>query len=323
MSRVLVVLLGILIVVGALWGAAALHFAARGPAWLPNTLAIIFGVAMLACLVLLRRPAAPAVAACLFAAVLIWWLSLRPSNTRDWEPEYALTPSVQRDGDHIAFENIRNAVYPSADSIKLAYYNAAFDLNQLNEVDLITSYWAGEAIAHVFLSFGFSGGQHLAISVETRRELHEPYDAIAGFFRRYEIIYVVADERDLIGARTDTRGERVFLYRLRATPGEIRALFLSYVDRIQSLSKTPEFYNTLTNNCTTNVISRANSAAREVPLSWKVLLSGYADQFAYDIGRIDSNLPFAEVKRASRIQRPPGAGIGADFSADIRQSHPD
>jgi hypothetical protein len=306
----------------ALWGAAALHFAARGPAWLPDTLAIVFAIAMLVCILLLRHRAAPAVAACLFVAVLTWWLTLKPSNTLDWEPEYALTPSVQRDGDHIAFENIRNATYPDANSIKLTYYNAAFDLKQLNEVDLVLSYWAGDAIAHVFLSFGFSDGQHLAVSVETRRERNEPYDALAGFFRRYEIIYVVADERDLIGGRTDSRRERVFLYRLRASPAEMRALFLSYVNRIQSLSTTPEFYNTLTNNCTTNVISRANAAAREVPLSWKVLLSGYADQYAYDIGRIDSNLPFAELKPASRIKRPEGAVIDADFSASIRQPRP-
>jgi hypothetical protein len=224
--------------------------------------------------------------------------------------------SVQRDGERIRFTNIRNARFSGADDVQPAYYNADFNLSDLNEVNLVSSYWAGEAIAHVFVSFGFDDGRHLAVSVETRRERGEAYSVWAGFFRRYEIIYVVADERDLIGMRTDVR--RVYLYRLRASPAEKRALFLSYVARIQALTAVPEFYNTLVDNCTTNVLARANAATGSIPYSWMVLVSGYADQYAYDLGRIEGDQPFDELKRRSKIRRTQNATLGSDFSAEIR-----
>ncbi len=322
------ILPAVLIAAGGAWGVLALHFAMRGPPGRADGLATLFGLAMAGCLLALPRRAGGrwagmGVAAGLFAAVLTWWLCLQPSNARDWEPEYRLMPSVRRDGDRIHFDNIRNATYHTADDATVAYDDAEFDLRTLNEVDLVSSYWAGNAIAHVFLSFGFNDGRHVAISVETRRERGEAYSALAGFFRRYEIIYVVADEGDLIGVRTDIRRESVYLYRLRATPDERRALLLSYVDRIETLSKTPEFYNTLDNNCTTNVLARANAASGQIPDSWMVLVSGYADRYVYELGRIDSNRPFADVKSASRIRRPPGAAVGPGFSADIRRTLPD
>lgn len=322
MRRGLNAVLAALAVAGGVWGALALYFGLRAPPPVPDVLAAGFALTMAACLLGLPGWRRWAAAAGLFALVLAWWASLTPSNDRVWEPEYSRTASASRDGDTIRFHNIRNAAWLPDGTLRPHYHDADFRLSQLNEVDLVCSYWAGDAIAHVFLSFGFRDGQHLAVSVETRRERGKPWSALAGFFRRYELIYVVADERDLIGARTDARRERVYLYRLRATPAEQRALFLSYVDRIHTLAERPEFYNTLLNNCTTNVVDRANAAARVIPFSWMLLFSGHADRYAYDLGRMDSDLPFDALKRASLIHRPDDAVPDADFSREIRRGSP-
>jgi hypothetical protein len=166
----------------------------------------------------------------------------------------------------------------------------------------------------------------LAISVETRRAVGQDYSALAGFFRNYELFYVVADERDLVGVRTDIRREAVYIYRIRpAVPDAPRLLLLSYLRRVQALAEAPAFYNTLTDNCTTNVITRANAAAANAAAlrySWKLLASGYADSYAYDLGRLNQDLPFPELKRRSLITRPPGGSITPAFSSDIRAGLP-
>jgi hypothetical protein len=319
-SSVWTVCLWVLAVAVGSWGALALYFALRAPPLVSGLLAAAFALAMAGCLIRLSGWHRWTVAVGLFGAVLAWWATLAPSNGRAWEPEYGLTTSVRRNGDTILFSNIRNATYSPDGTIHPAYYDADFRLSELNEVDLVCSYWAGDNIAHVFLSFGFADGRHVAISVETRRERGEVYSALAGFFRRYDLIYVVADERDLIGVRTDVRRERVYLYRLRASPAEMRALFLSYVDRIDKLAHAPEFYNTMLNNCTTNVVARANAASRVIPYNWRILFSGHADRYAYDRGRMDSDLPFEALKRSSLIHRPDNAAPDAGFSREIRRS---
>jgi hypothetical protein len=175
----------------------------------------------------------------------------------------------------------------------------------------------------MFLSFGFADGRHLAVSVETRRRRGQTYSAVAGFCRHYQLIFVIADERDLIGVRTDIRRERVYLYKLRTTPEERKRLFGGYMDRATALAEHPEFYNTITNNCTSNIvriIDRGLPRGKRLGLSWRLLFSGYADAFAYDAGRLKGRLPFAELKRRSLIARPEGAMIGEGYSGAIREA---
>jgi hypothetical protein len=262
------------------------------------------------------------VATVILAVTLAWHLRLKPSNDHEWEIEYARAPVARRDGDVMHVTNVRNFRYRSIKDPIPAWYDAAYDTDALTGVDLICSYWAGDSIAHVFLSFGFADGRHLAISVETRRRKNQKYSAIAGFFRHYQLIFVIADERDLIGVRTDMRRERVFLYKLRITPEETRRLFGGYMARATALAERPEFYNTLTNNCTSNIvriIDRGLPRRERLGLSWRLLFSGYADAFAYDLGRVAGDGAFAELKSRSRIMRPPDAQIGEGFSADIRK----
>ncbi len=202
-----------------------------------------------------------------------------------------------------------------------AYDTRTYRLDQLASVDMITSYWSSEAIAHVFLSFGFANRQYLAISIEIRRMKGQEYSSLAGFFRQYELFYVAADERDLIGQRVNARHERVYLYRLTITPEQREALLRSYLQRMQALAVAPEFYHTATNNCTTNIVAHANAGAKLLPFSWKVLFAGYADNYAYQLGLLDRTMAFADLKAASRIN-PTKAIEDDNFSSRIRAGRP-
>ena len=166
----------------------------------------------------------------------------------------------------------------------------------------------------------------MIVSVETRRERHESYSTIAGFFKQYELFYVVADERDLLRLRTNYRKdplEDVYLYRVHAPKENVRRFFLDYVKKINSLAEEPEFYNTFTTNCTTSVLTHARVHPGSLRLSWKILLSGYVPEYLYERSRIDTSLPFAELKRRAHINAAAkAADTAADFSQRIRIGRP-
>jgi hypothetical protein len=260
-----------------------------------------------------------------FAIVLFWWISIEPSNERDWQTDVAVLPYATQDGDLVTLHNVRNFDYRTTDQdFAPRYDDRTFDLRELDAVDLIAVYWMGDAIAHIMVSFGFAG-DHVAFSIETRKEKGEPYSAIAGFFKRYELIYVVGDERDLIRVRSKYRRpqEQVYLYRTRARPENARRLFLEYVGKINQLKEQPEFYNTLTTNCTTDVWYLVRALTGELPLDWRVLLSGHFPEYVYDLGSLDTRLPFPELKARSLINDKAHATDGArNFSARIREGLP-
>jgi hypothetical protein len=259
-----------------------------------------------------------------FAVLLAWWLSIEPSNQRDWQADVAVLPYATRDGDLVTLHDIRNFDYRTEQDFVARYDDRTFDLGKLDAVDLIAVYWAGDAIAHIMVSFGFAG-DHVAFSIEIRKEKGEPYSSIAGFFKRYELIYVVGAERDLIRVRTNYRRpeELVYLYRTRAGPEAARRLFLEYVDKINQLKERPEFYNTLTTNCTTDVWSLVRALSDQFPLDWRVLLSGYFPEYAYDLGSLDTSLPFQELKARSLVNdKAHAADQDPNFSERIREGLP-
>jgi len=260
-----------------------------------------------------------------FAVVLVWWRHIPASNDRDWQPEVARLAYADVDGDRVTIHNIRNFDYRSETDFTPGWYDATFDVSQLQSVDLIAAYWMGDAIAHIFVSFGFADGRHVAFSVETRKERGESYSTIAGFFKQYELYYVVADERDVIRVRTNYRQPRedVYVYRAAVPPENARRLFLDYIRALNDLKDHPAFYNTLTTNCTTTILvhTRVNPGAH--PFNWKVLLSGYAPQYAYELGRLDTSLPFDELRRRSRVDdRAQAADQDPEFSQRIREGLP-
>jgi hypothetical protein len=267
-----------------------------------------------------------AVFGAIFVGFLFVWGSIRPSNDRNWQPDVARLPYATFEGDRVTVHNIRNFDYRTDLDYTPHYYDKTFDLRELDEVDLISVYWMGDAIAHVMLSFGFAGRDYLTISIETRKEVGESYDTIRGFFRQYELIYVVGDDRDLIRLRTNYRKdpvEDVYLYRTAAPPENAKRLFLDYLREINDLKDHPAFYNTGTTNCTTNVYrhTKVNPGAHR--FSWKILLSGYASEYVYENGMLDTSMPFKELRRLSHVNPVAHAADEApDFSQKIRAGLP-
>ena len=316
---------GLVIAGLAAWGTLALYYLAPGSDALRLMLAGCFAMVGLAALVSLffqqaRRWGLIGFMAALLP-VLVLWLGAKPRNDRDWQPELAVLPYASFDGDRVTIHNIRNFDYRSENDFTPVYHDKTFDLNRLDRVDLLASYWMGPAIAHLFLSFGF-GDDHLAISIEARKDKSQPYSTLAGFFRQYELIYVVADERDLIRLRTDFRAdppEEVYLYRLQATAANIRRVFLDYLRAINELREHPRFYNSLTTNCTTTILTHATVNPGHVPYSWKVLLSGYVPEYLYDLGRLDRSVPFDALQERAHINAAARAAGGSpEFSRLIR-----
>jgi hypothetical protein len=320
-----VLLLGAVVTGMTVWAIGVLYYAPLPPR-LRGPLALTFGLAIAgAFLGLPRRRWTLLGFGLAWAALMFWWSMIPASNNRDWQPDVAVLPYATIDGDRVTLHNIRNFAYRTATDFTPRYYDKTVDLQRLESVDLISSYWAGEAIAHLLVSFGFGGQDYVAISIETRKERTEDYSSIKGFFKQYELIYVVADERDVIRLRTTYRQppEAVYLYRTRIPPARARRLFLDYVREINRLVEQPAFYNTLTTNCTTNILFHVRASGGIARYNWKILLSGYAPAYAYEGGGLDTSLSFADLKQRSHINaRAQAAGDAADFSQRIRAGLP-
>jgi len=308
-----------------LWAAAALYFDVR-VSWLRVPLAAAYLVAVVAVWWLSKRRVVAVVASFgAFGLVLGWWFTLAPSNKRNWQPDVAVLPYADITGNQITIHNIRNCDYRTETDYEVRHYDKTFDLTQLRSVDLYLVYWGSPNIAHTMVSFGFEGGDYVCISIETRKEKGEFYSALKGFFRQFELTYVIADERDLVRLRTNYRqGEEVYLYRLDASPQAKRGLFLSYLERANSLRDHPEWYNALTGNCTTNIRVQADEArGHRSPWDWRILANGHGDELLYERGRIATNLPFAELKQRSHINAlARAADADPRFSQRIREGLP-
>ncbi len=259
----------------------------------------------------------------LFAVVLGWWFSLTPRNDRDWRPEVAHPPSATLDGDILTIRNVRNFGYRTEEDFTVRWEERSYDLSKLRGVDMFLSYWGSPWIAHTVMSWDFGDGQHLAISIETRKEQDEAYSALLGFFRQFELYYVVADERDLVRLRTNYRGEQVYLYPLRIRLEVARAVLLDYIKEINELAEKPRWYNAFSMNCTTAIRHHLQNVAVNNPWDWRILLNGRLDELGYRRGSIDTTLPFAELRRRSEIsEKAKRADGAADFSALIRVGLP-
>jgi Domain of unknown function (DUF4105) len=232
---------------------------------------------------------------------------IAPSNFRDWAPEQAVLPYAEFRGDQITIHNIRNCRYFAKDTFLVDYYDKTIDLGSVRAVDFITvPFESLPALAHTMLSFEFVGTDgrpdHLAVSVETRKEKNQTYNPLTGSARQFELMYVVADERDVIQQRTNARGEKVYLYHATATPDATRMLLVDVLGRVNKLRSEPEFYNTLTNNCATNIVQHVNRIKPDrISYDVRVLLPGYSDRLAYDDGLIVRNGTFEETKQRALV----------------------
>jgi hypothetical protein len=282
----------------------------RLPGWLETVTAQLSG----------KRTALGLLAA--FAALLGWWLLIPPSNNRNWQPDVAVLPWAEIRGNLVTIHNIRNCDYRSETDYTVRHYDKTFDLAALKHVDLFLVHWGSPYIAHTMLSFDFEGGGTVCISIETRKEVGETYSNYKGFFRQYELTYVVADERDLVGLRTNYRGEQVYLYRVNASADLIQHVFLDYLREVNSLRERPEWYNALTGNCTTGIRGHTQPF-NPSRLGWRMIVNGLLDEMLYEKHMLDTSLPFPELKKRSLInQRAQGLDKSPDFSRLIRVGLP-
>jgi hypothetical protein len=318
--------LALLIAGVTLWAIGVLYFSPLLPeAW---RLYAAGGYATLTILVFLFLPhrGRTAIGAlAVFAILVILFFRIPASNDRDWQPEVAMTPYATINGEMITIHNVRNFDYRTETDFTPRWETRTYDLNKLDGADIIAVYWAGKAIAHIMVSFDFGGKDHLAVSIETRKEKGESYSTLAGFFRQYELYYVVADERDVIRVRTTYRQpqEDVYVYRTRAPVRNVRRIFLDYVKTMNELRVRPAYYNTLTTNCTTSIVFHTRMNPESPPLSWKVLLSGYVPDYLYELGKIDTTKPFSELEKLSHVNaRAHAADKDPAFSQRIRQGLP-
>ena len=326
MRTFLRILVAIPVLLVTLWWALALYFAAPGPAMLQGALAAVYMLGTVALLMWLRPfRLALGIWAVALVVIVFWWTTILPSNEGDWQPDVAQLPSAEIEGDTLIVHNVRNVDYRTETDYTVRYEDRSYDLSKLRGLDLFMIYWGSPMIAHTIMSWQFEGSRPLAVSIETRKKVGQEYSALEGFFKQYEIIYVVADERDVVRLRTNYRGEEVYLYRLKTPIPQARALLLDYVRSMNDLVDHPQFYNALTDNCTTSIrrhVTHINPNAP--PFDWRFIANGYGDELMYERGNVDTRMSYLELRARSRINaRATAADQDPFFSLRIREGIPD
>jgi Domain of unknown function (DUF4105) len=319
-------LASLLVGLSAAWAAMALWYQAPGGRLLKAGIVaawILFSAGALITVWRGRTGVGLLAFAAVFGAVLFWWQQIEPSNDRLWADDVARMTTGTVEGNIVTLHNVRNFEWRSNTDYSQRWETRVYDLDRLNAVDMIMSYWSGPVIAHMLISFGFSDGQHVAFSVEIRRDKRESYSEIGGFFKEFELSIIAADERDVIAVRTNVRGEDDYLYRLRMPLSAMRSLFLGYVGEADSLINKPRFYNTLTVNCTLLVYHMMKRIIGYLPLNYRLLLTGYLPEYVYRVGGLDQRYSLEELRALGRItDRAIKSGRSDTFSEDIRRGIP-
>jgi hypothetical protein len=310
----------------AVWAAVAIWYQAPGGRLLKTGMMVLwtaFSLAMLMALWQGRPGMALLVFAPAFGALSVWWQQIKPTNDRLWADDVARITSGTIEGSQVTLHNVRNFDWRTNDDYTPRWETRVYYLDRLDSVDMVMSYWDGWAIAHMLVSFGFDDGQYVAFSVEVRREKNKTYSEIGGFFKRYGLSIIAADERDVIRVRTNVRGEDAYLYRIRMPLPAMRSLFLGYVEQADRLVNEPRFYNTITVNCTTLVYHMMKRIVGYLPWSYRLLFTGYLPAYVYRVGGLDQRYSLAELRTLGRItDRAKQSDRSHTFSEDIRRGTP-
>lgn len=314
------------------WAVGALYFLLYLPDWLRIALAVAYAIAIPVCI--WRSDNHSLTRSWIVGSILIIYgatLLIRPSNDRVWDPDHVNVAETSIENGIVTVNHFRNCVYRSETDYDTIFETKQFPLNEIDSVWLVVQkFTPAEGLAHVFLSFGLKPNQsgvpeYFSISVEIRREHGEIYSPLQGLYRNYEVTHVIGDERDLIGVRTVHRpDDRVYMYRINATPEQSQTLFANFADRIQSLHRQPEFYHTLLNNCANGITGLTYELTPE-PIDWldtRIVLPGHSGQFAWESGLVGDRANGQTFEQLESISRIDGAartaGITENFSQDIR-----
>jgi hypothetical protein len=316
----------VLIVPVCAWVALAFWYRLPGPEWLRLAAAAAFaGSGVLAVAGLLgRRPllaALPFVLA--FAAVLMWWGTIKPLASADWAPDVSRQTTGKLDGDILTLTDVRDFAWHADGTFDPSWVSRSYDLSKLRTLDVFMSYWAGPQMAHVIMSFGFDGGEQLAWSIEVRRTRDGVFSPIADMFKSSPLVILAATEHDVVGVRATVRGEDVRLFRLRLPPERARLLLLEYVGDANALAARPAFYNSITTNCTTVIVKLVRAAGGNLPFDWRLIVNGYLPGFLYDRGAVDTRLPLEKLTALARINERAAQALNSpEFSGLIRVGVP-
>lgn len=239
-----------------------------------------------------------------------------------WRADMLILPYVEFRGDEVVLRNVRNCVYRTESDYDVRHYDMLFRLDAVRTVDfLVVPFKESDLLAHTMLSFGLDDGRHFIISVEARIGQDQDYSAVAGTTRQFPLMYIIGDERDLILLRAKVRQVDVHLYRGRAEPQQVQDLLVDMLARVNKLQRQPEYYDTLTNNCTTNLVQHVNKLRPgRIPYDWRVLLPGHSDRLAYELGLLEIQGPFEVARASSRINELALANANdPEFSKRIRR----
>lgn len=305
------------------WAGLAIHFSNLPWPWVRTGLAVLFLAFSVWALAWSRSRRVKRAFVLMFLGVVVWFASIAPSHDRNWRPEVAVMPRAIIDGDRIRLVDVRNFEYRSRHDFTERFEEREVSLSHLVALDFFVSFWMPGPVGHTFVSFVFDNAPPVSISIETRPEVGESFDPLASLFKQFELIYVVGDERDLVGSRTNHRNEEVYMFRVQAPPEAVRRLFLVYLERINELHARPEFYHLLSNSCTINIVRYANAAGRAGRFEFRHLLNGLIDGYLYASGRLDPNYPFEELRRRGHVNAAAqAADDDEDFAAIIRAGVP-
>lgn len=302
-----------------IWGALAIWFSPVHSMGLRLTVAIAFAAFGIWAFWFTRSRRVWLGFAGLYLVLLAGWTAIKPQLHRDWRPEVAMMPRAYVSGDDVRIVGVRDFEYRSVDDFTPRYLEREVQLSHLAGVDFYISYWMPGPVGHTFLSFTFDNAEPISISIEARPEAHEGFAPVGSLFKQFELIYVVGQERDIVGVRTNYRDEDVYLYRIHTTPENARQLFLIYLERVNELSERAEFYHLLSNNCTLNIVRYANAVGPGSRFDIRHYLNGLFDGYLYQRRLLDSSMSFEDLRRHARINKAAqAAGSAEDFSERIR-----
>jgi hypothetical protein len=265
----------------------------------------------------------PALLGCCTLFIVFFFTFYSASNNRNWSENVAVLPSVSFEGNTVTIKNIRFFKYTTENNYVEGYYKKTVDVDNIDSLDCILSYWDGNTeIAHTMLSFGFTDNTFLCVSVETRLENREPQSGLGGLYNQYELIYILADEKDLLGLRTNFRKEEVFVYPIKIKKKNLKKLFLQIMHNVKNLETNPRFYNTLKDNCFTSLLNDVRAIKEgTISFDYRFIMNGRSDELGYERGLFNTNgLSFKEFKNVHHInQYIPGSAIPDNYSLLIRQ----
>lgn len=308
------------------WGSLALWYRLPGTETARMAIGVAFALVGLTTIIAQftkHRWQSLAIFAAMFGILLFWWNTIDPPKNGNWSPSVARQVTGEIEGDILTLTNVRAFEWRDKTDFTENWKTEKYDLSELQTVDIFLSYWGVPQMAHFILSFGFSDGDYLAWSVEVRREIGGEFSPIADLFRTNPLVILATEEEDVIGVRSNIRGEDVHIFRVRASPQTARNLLEEYVREANALAQTPRWYNSISTNCTTVIYKMLSLAGEGIPFDWRIIVNGYLPEMMHDRGTLNTSFSISDLRKLGRIApRALAAGLGPMFSNAIRQGVP-